>query len=121
MTVRRVAPLEAGVDDVLWADAVILGTPANFGYMSGALKDFFDRVYYPCLERTERLPYALFIRGKTDATGALRAIESIAAGLSWRQVQPPLLVVGDDVGGEHVAAGEELGMTMAAGLEAGIY
>lgn len=118
--VRHVPPLEAGVDDVLWADAVILGTPANFGYMSGALKDFFDRIYDPCLDRTERLPYGLFIRGKTDATGALSSIERIVGGLRWRRVQEPVLAVGE-LTAEHAAACEELGMAMAAGLEAGLF
>jgi len=120
ITVHHVPPLEAVVDDVLAADALILGTPANFGYMSGALKDFFDRVYYPCLDKTRRLPYAFFIRGKTDAEGARLSIERIVTGLGWRAVQPPLLVVGD-MGPADVAAAEELGMTVAAGLEAGLY
>lgn len=117
---RLVPPLEAGVDDVLWADAIILGTPANFGYMSGALKDFFDRIYDPCLDQTERLPYALFIRGKTDATGARASIEKIASGLRWRLVQPPVLAVGELIEA-HLHQGEELGMAMAAGLEAGLF
>ena len=118
--VRLVPPLEAGVDDVLWADAIILGTPANFGYMSGALKDFFDRIYDPCLDKTERLPYALFIRGKTDATGARTSVEKIVGGLRWRQVQPPVLAVGA-LTDAHERQCEELGMTMAAGLDAGLF
>lgn len=117
---RVTAPLRAGPDDVLWAEAVILGTTENFGYMSGAMKDFFDRIYYPCLERTPGLPWALFIRAGNDGQGALTSIERIVSGLAWKQVQPPLLCSGA-WNAAWLAACEELGMTVMAGLEAGIY
>ena len=118
--VRHVRPLESGAEDVRWADAVILGTTENFGYMSGALKDFFDRIYYPCLEHTEGLPYALFIRAGLDGLGTRSAVERIVTGLKWRAVQEALILQGD-YQDEFVAQCEELGTTVAAGLEAGIF
>ena len=120
VTARAVQPLEAGPDDVLAAEAVILGATENLGYMSGALKDFFDRSYYPCLERTQGLPYALYVRAGQDGDGARRGVETIVTGLRWRAVQEPLICRGewrDDFADQC----EELGMAMAAGLEAGVF
>ena len=117
--VRYKPPLEACADDVLWADAIILGTTENFGYMSGALKDFFDRIYYPCLEKTEALPYALYIRAGLDGTGTKRAVENICNGLKWKSVQPALILQGE-YRSEFEQQCYELGMLMAASLEAGI-
>lgn len=113
-------PLEAGPDDVLAAHAVILGTPENLGYMSGALKDFFDRVYYPCLERTQGMPYALYVRAGQDGTGTCRAVAGIATGLRWRAVQEPLVLRG---AWDPAFPGRcvDLGMLVAAGLEAGVF
>jgi NAD(P)H-dependent FMN reductase len=120
VTLRVTEPLLAVPDDVFWADAVILGTTVNFGYMSGAMKDFFDRSYEPCLEKTEGLPYAIAIRGRSDATGAKASMAKIITGLKWRAVQEPLLSVGD-FSESFVDQWEELGLTVAAGLDAGIY
>jgi NAD(P)H-dependent FMN reductase len=100
---------------VLAADGYLLGTPANIGYMSGALKHFFDGIYYPCLEATRGRPYALYVHGSSDTTGAVRAVESITTGLSWRRAQPPLSVLGPPSAADLEACWE-LGAVMAAGL-----
>jgi multimeric flavodoxin WrbA len=111
-TVRRAA-LSAGPADVLAADAILLGTPANIGYMSGALKHFFDGIYYPCLEATRRRPYGLYVHGGMDTTGAVRAVESIAGGLQWRAVRPPVTVTGPPAKPDLEACWE-LGALLAA-------
>ena len=107
--------LTAAPVDVLEADGYLLGTPANIGYMSGALKHFFDGIYYPCLEATQRRPYALYVHGASDTGGAVRAVESITTGLRWRQVRPPALVTGTP-GRQDLQDCWELGALLAAEL-----
>ncbi|MGN6678419.1 MAG: flavodoxin family protein [Streptosporangiaceae bacterium] len=110
-----VPALTAGAADVLSADGYVLGTPANIGYMSGALKHFFDGIYYPCLEATKRRPYGLYVHGASDTAGAVRAVESIAGGLAWQRVRPPVCVVGQ-LGKADMEACWELGAVAAAEL-----
>lgn len=118
--VRYKDALEASAEDLLWAHGLILGTPENFGYMSGAMKYFLDRVYYPCLGKVDGLPYALFVRAGDDGSGAITSISRILTGLSVKAVQEPVLIVGE-FDERRLSACNELGMTMAAGLEAGIF
>ncbi|GAB3692816.1 NAD(P)H-dependent oxidoreductase [Actinocorallia lasiicapitis] len=105
--------LTAAPLDVLTADAVLLGTPANIGYMSGALKHFFDGVYYPCLESTRRLPYGLYVHGNDDTAGAVRSVGRIADGLGWRAVRPAVSVTGPP-GKAALEEVGELGSLLAA-------
>lgn len=118
--VRVRGAFDASADDVHWSDALLLGTPENFGYMSGALKDFFERVYYEVLDETPGRPYALFVKASTDGEGAVRSIERIVTGLKWRAVLPPIVVVGE-LGDDDLARCHELGLTMAAGLDADVF
>jgi hypothetical protein len=120
VAVRCLSPFDAGSEDVLAGQAVILFTTENLGTMSGALKDFFDRIYYPCLEKTQGLAYALVIRAGHDGTGTRRGVETIVTGLRWRAVQEPLICRGE-FREDFIGACAELGMAMAAGLEAGIF
>jgi multimeric flavodoxin WrbA len=118
--VRLLAPLGTGAEEVLAADGLILLTPENLGYMSGALKDFFDRSYYALIDKTDALPYATVIRAGNDGTGTRRAVESICGGLKWRAVQAPLLCRGEWQDG-FLEDCRELGMVMALGLQEGLF
>lgn len=111
---------DAGPEDLLWAHALILGTPENFGYMSGAMKDFLDRTYYPCEGKVESLPYAIFISADNDGSGALGSIQRIARGYPLRVVQEPIIALGGTTDAV-LAACQELGMAMAAGLEMNVF
>jgi len=113
-------PLQADSSDVLNADALLLGTTENFGYMSGQMKDFFERIYYPCLEKTQGKPYALYIRAGNDGQGTKVAVERIIAGLRWKAVQPALIMQGD-YQPEFLKDTHELGMLMAAGLDNDVF
>ncbi|MFT6113939.1 MAG: multimeric flavodoxin WrbA, partial [Oleispira sp.] len=117
--VRYIPPLEAKADDIRNAQAVIIGTTENLGYMAGLIKDVFDRCYYDCLDHTQGLPFTFYIRAGQDGTGTRRALETITTGLRWRLVQEPLICKGD-FDEAFIAQCEELGLAMSASLEAGI-
>jgi multimeric flavodoxin WrbA len=107
--------LAATVPDVLAADGFVLGTPANIGYMSGALKHFFDQIYYPCLQAKTGAPYGLYVHGASDTTGAARAVAAITKGLGWAEAFSPVEITGP-VGREVERRCYELGATVAANL-----
>lgn len=118
--IRVRSALDAGAEDLKWCDGFILGTPENFGYMSGAMKYFLDRVYYDCEGKVNGRPFALFIRAGNDGSGAITSLRRILTGLGVREVQEPVLIAGE-FDESRLAECEELGLTMAAGLEAGIF
>jgi NAD(P)H-dependent FMN reductase len=107
--------LSAGPADVLAADGILLGTPANIGYMSGALKHFFDTVYYPCLDATVGLPYGVYVHGNDDTAGALTSIAKVTGALRWKQVAAPLSLIGAP-GAADLEACRELAATVAVSL-----
>lgn len=117
---QSLVPWDATAVEVLWSDGIIIGTTENFGYMSGAIKDFFERIYYPCLEQTAGKPVALFVKGGLDGQGAKTSVERILLGLKWKLIQPPLVLKGE-FHEQFLEQGQTLGMSMAAGLEAGIF
>lgn len=119
VNVNFVAPLETQAEDIIDAQAIIIGTTENLGYMAGLIKDVFDRCYYPCLEKTQGLPFTFYVRAGHDGTGTRRAIESITTGLRWKLVQEPLICQGE-FDEAFIAQCEELGLTMAASLDTGI-
>ena len=111
---------EAGLDDRLWADGIIFGTPENFGYMSGALKDFFDRTFYPAEPHQINLPYGIFVSSGNDGTGAVREVDRIVKGYPLRQICDPLILVGG-FKENHQQECEDFGLGIAAGLSLGIF
>lgn len=118
--VRRMHGTEAALEDLLWCDALVVVTPENFGYMAGAVKDFFDRTFYPAQGKVNNLPYALVVRGGNDGTFARDAVLRIARGYPLKLVAEPIMSVADDLDGP-LGQAEELGQTLVAGLELGVF
>lgn len=118
--VRLRHALDADMEDLAWCDGLLIGTPENFGYLSGLIKDFFDRTYYAALEAQLQRPYALFISAGNDGSGAQRQAERILQGLPWRKIAEPVIVRGPAQQAD-LAPCEELGQAMAAGLALGIF
>ena len=119
VTCELKSPFDCNAEDVLKSNALILFTTENFGYMSGALKDFFERVYYPCLDdskRNDAKPFALVVRAGLDGTSSTKAVHNIASGLKWREVQDVTLCKGD-FQNDFLIRCTELGMTVAASLD----
>ena len=105
--------LAASAADLVGADALILGTPANIGYMSGALKHFFDQIYYPLLDALPGLPFGLWVHGNNDTEGAVRAVTTIARAMGWQPAAAPVIVIGGVTVAARVAC-RELGAVVAA-------
>lgn len=118
--VRIRTAADAGPRDLLWCDGVIFATPENFGYMAGAMKDFFDRTFYPCAGRLEGLPFAAVIGAGNDGTGALGALRRIVRGFPLSEIQEPIICRGP-IDESIISRCETLGTTMAAGLEVGVF
>ena len=118
--VRLKKAFDAGLDDLLWTDGIIFGTPENFGYMSGALKDFFDRTYYPAESYQLNLPYGIFVSAGNDGTGAVREIDRIASGYPMRRIAEPVIAKGE-LDAKKLEQATELGLSIAAGLAMGIF
>ena len=118
--VRFVTAQEADAKDLIWADGLILGTPENFGYMSGMMKDFFERTFYEVEGKISPLPFAMFISAENDGTGAELSIERIAKGYPLIKVQPSIINTGE-LTSATVLKCEELGTSMAAGLEMSLF
>jgi multimeric flavodoxin WrbA len=113
-------PLQADADDVNACHGIIIATTENFGYMAGLVKDFFERIYYPCLESQQGLPLAVYIRAGEDGQGTRMGIEKIVTGLRWKLIAEPLILQGP-YKPEFKEQVSELAMTMAAGLDANIF
>jgi multimeric flavodoxin WrbA len=111
---------EAGAADLLWADGVLLGTPENFGYMAGAMKDFLDRTFYEVEGKLQPLPCGIFISAGNDGSGALSSLRRIVKGYPLREVQEAVIARGV-VTDTDLARCEELGQALAVGLDAGIF
>ena len=118
VVVKRCA--EAGPDDLLAADALILGTPENFGYMSGMLKDFLERVFYACEGKVNGRPYALFVGAGQDGSGAVNSVERIVTGLRMEKRSEPIIGL-KELTPEVLSNCEELGAAFAAGLALGVF
>jgi multimeric flavodoxin WrbA len=113
-------PLETDASDIVDCDGILVGTTENFGDMAGLIKDFFERIYYPCLELKQGLPVALYIRAGEDGRGTQSSIEKILTGLRWKPISESLILRGAYIDAFEVQVAE-LAMTMAAGLDADIF
>jgi len=122
----------AGPQTLLECDGYLFACPENLAAMSGVMKDFFDRTYYPVLDRIQGRAYAILVCAGSDGTNAVRQIERIATGWRLRDIAPPLIVCTHAqtpeeilrpkrIGAEDLARCEELGATLAAGLAMGIF
>jgi multimeric flavodoxin WrbA len=118
-TVEKLAR-DTGAEDVLGCDGVLLGTPEKFGYMAGLMKDFLERVFYPCEGKLEARPYAVFVSAGNDGSGAVNSIDRIVTGLRLKKVHDAVIVKGTPDAAAFARC-EELGATIAAGIAYGMF
>jgi multimeric flavodoxin WrbA len=114
------SPFDTAAEDLIAADGIIFGTPENFGYMSGALKDLFDRTFYACEGKVEAKPYALFVSAGLDGTGTVMNVERICVGMKLKKVFEPIVALKAN-SPETLAKCEEMGATLAAGVAFGVF
>ena len=130
--VRWLHARQAMPEDVLVADGYLFATPENLAAISGLMKDFFDRCYYPALGRIEGRPYAAMVCAGSDGSNAARQIERIATGWRLKQAAPPLIVCTHAqtpeailapkvLAPEDLARCRELGQALAVGLGMGVF
>lgn len=112
--------VDADVDDLFNCSGIAIGSPEYFGTMAGMIKDFFDRTYEAAHDKTVGLPFVVFVCAGNDGRGAVSQIERIAAGYKWRKVQRHIRVTGIPTE-QQLNALEELGQTLAAGVDFGIF
>lgn len=112
--------VDATLDDLLSCNGIAIGSPEYFGTMAGMIKDFFDRTYEAAQDKTIGLPYIVFVSAGNDGRGALSQIERIAAGYKWKKVQEHNRTVGPPTE-QGLDRLEELGQTLAAGVDYGIF
>ena len=118
--VRLRRAMAANAADLRACDGVLFVTPENFGYLSGGMKDFFDRTYYPCEPGSLARPYMLIVSCGNDGSGAVRQLERIVKGYPLKAVAEPLIVCGEPQS-DHLEEAGELGLSFAAGLGMGIF
>lgn len=118
VTVRRA--WDAGVEDLALAQGLLLVAAENSGALSGGMKDFLDRTFYPAIARGLVLPYALLVSAGNDGRGAVRQLERIMSGYPFPAAAEPLVLRGE-VSDAHLDASRELGAAFAAGLAMGIF
>jgi multimeric flavodoxin WrbA len=132
LSVRMLSAAAAGPDDVLGADGYLFATPENLASMAGVMKDFFDRSYYPALERVAGRPYATLVCAGSDGRNTVRQIERIATGWRLRAIAAPLIVCTHadtpqailrpkQIGAVDLARCAEIGATLGLGLELGVF
>lgn len=117
--VQRVGGLQATLEHLQWCDGLVIATPENFGYMAGAIKDFFDRTFYPAQGKLRVLPYGIVVRAGNDGTFAAEHVERIARGYPFKKIAPAILCLGD-IDEQMLESCCELGQTLAAGLQLGV-